>query len=173
MWTDYLDFFDGVVKEKGIEETLVEYAFHPEIMPRLVSSSLHSLLHIGLGMEFKEPMIVAEGIAQAIVHSNRSGYVIDTNFWEYSTEYTPIAEILRQIEYDERLDDVLLYSDDYKLTSILLRKPDIIREYVKKFGINEKTLLSRYEELYRSIIIVYATCAQRPDLTGVRLDFNL
>jgi hypothetical protein len=173
MWTDYLDFFDVEVKLKGIQGVLEDYAFHPAIIPRLVSGALHPIIHLGFGVEFEDNMIIAEGLAEAAIHKNRLERVIEDEFWSQSEEYTPIAEILGQIQQDNRLDNVLKYEDDDKFVKITSRKPDIIREYVNKFGINENTVWKRYQELYRSTILAYAASAQRPDVSGVKLDFFL
>jgi len=62
MWTDYFNFFEGIVKEQGITKAFETYAFHPEMISRVFGGVFHPIIHIGYGFEFHIPLIVAEGI---------------------------------------------------------------------------------------------------------------
>lgn len=61
MWTDYLTFFDNVIKEDGMQKVFETYTFHPEMFPRLFGGAFHPLIHVGYGVEFQLPIILAEG----------------------------------------------------------------------------------------------------------------
>lgn len=67
MWSDYVDFFDKLVKEEGMEKAINEYAFHPLIFPRLFERAFHPVIHLGYGVEFQIPMIVSEGFLYSLV----------------------------------------------------------------------------------------------------------
>lgn len=71
----YLEFFKREVTTKGWRETVQEYVFArtkvaDAILARLYEGAYHPIIHLGLGIEFQQPMIVAEGLAQAAAHDD-------------------------------------------------------------------------------------------------------
>ncbi|KZT67500.1 hypothetical protein DAEQUDRAFT_767051 [Daedalea quercina L-15889] len=75
----YLEYFHGVVLERGYAATLEEYVFSrsasfPETgAPRrmvncLLARLFHPIIYLGCGLEFNIPGLVAEGLAQMAVH---------------------------------------------------------------------------------------------------------
>ena len=71
----FLEFFRTEVERKGYEEVVSEYLFNgderaDDMLVRLFGSFYHPLIHLGLGLEFKQPAIVVEALAQAAVHDN-------------------------------------------------------------------------------------------------------
>lgn len=71
---DYLDIFEQLVKEHGAAKVLEEYVFSDEanapgvaMLARCVGGLLHAIIHIGYGVEFAVPGLVAEGLAMACV----------------------------------------------------------------------------------------------------------
>lgn len=68
-YSDYLAFFEDEIERIGCEETINKYCFshtgNAEAMfARLFEGAFHSLIHLGLGIEFQLPGIIAEGLAQ-------------------------------------------------------------------------------------------------------------
>lgn len=61
LWTDYLKFFDQVIKEDGMEKVFNTFAFHPRMFPKLFTGAFHPLIHLGYGVEFQIPAVLAEG----------------------------------------------------------------------------------------------------------------
>ena len=73
----YLQFFSNQVVTEGVDKTLKRYLYseganysgradgsrHPEMFARFMSGLVHSLIHVGHGLEFGLPGIVAEGTA--------------------------------------------------------------------------------------------------------------
>jgi hypothetical protein len=171
LWTDYLTFFDKMVKEKGIRTVINEYTLKKQMLPRLVSGAFHPLIQLGFGIEFDDPMIVAEGLAGAACHENRFKDIIDQDFWELNQNNDSILDIAQQIKNDNRFDGILSYEDENKLTKILSNKTQLIKEYALKFGVTYNNLYDRLKEAHESIILIYAASAQRPDKNSVRLDF--
>ncbi|KAF9889019.1 hypothetical protein FE257_007996 [Aspergillus nanangensis] len=80
-YRDFLIFFQLEIKKKGYGEVLNEYVFsrteNAELtFTRLFASFLHPLIHLGYGIEFDQPAIVAEALAQTAVHHNEVGVVM-------------------------------------------------------------------------------------------------
>lgn len=72
MYPAYLHFFTREISDKGVLPTVVTWLFdrtEHQLLIRSVSGAIHSFIHIGYGLEFNLPAIVAEGLAQAAVHS--------------------------------------------------------------------------------------------------------
>ncbi|KAK7047455.1 hypothetical protein VNI00_006686 [Paramarasmius palmivorus] len=86
----YMDFFTEVVREKGTAATLEEYIFadkanfgstnkddqHPEMLNRFLGGLLHSIIHVGYGVEFGIPGMVVEGLAQTAVSDDTSSPLV-------------------------------------------------------------------------------------------------
>ncbi|KAJ1971790.1 hypothetical protein H4R33_007148, partial [Dimargaris cristalligena] len=63
MYGAYLKFFDEIVHREGIDRTLATY--FPRLLPGLIGGLTHPWIHIGYGLEFRNPGVVAEGFAYA------------------------------------------------------------------------------------------------------------
>ncbi|GLB42751.1 putative protein of unknown function (DUF4243) [Lyophyllum shimeji] len=95
-YSAYLDFFTEVVRSKGVAAALEEYIFdakanfvagrdadkQPEMLNRSMDGIIHSLIHVGHGLEFGLPGLVAEGLAWTAVHFASSTTVIPPSLWE-------------------------------------------------------------------------------------------
>ena len=72
-YNSFLKFFEQEIESRGWEEVLLEYLFTPtpiaqSMFVQLFEGLYHPLIHIGFGVEFDQPAIVAEGLAQAASH---------------------------------------------------------------------------------------------------------
>ncbi|KAK0653539.1 Oxidoreductase AflY [Lasiodiplodia hormozganensis] len=78
---DYVLFFEAEVDKKGVGPVVREYLLSDtpiakEMLPRLYASFLHPLIHLGFGLEFDQPAITVEGLAQTAVHQNEVASVL-------------------------------------------------------------------------------------------------
>lgn len=74
-YTTFLVFFQGHMEEHGWKETVNKYVFSrskvaEKMMARLYEGAYHPVIHLGLGIEFQQPSIIAEALAQAAVHDD-------------------------------------------------------------------------------------------------------
>ncbi|KAG5637382.1 hypothetical protein H0H81_004759 [Sphagnurus paluster] len=90
----YLAFFTHVIREHGIAPVLEQYIFSkdmnidpssekskkPDMFNRFVGGLIHPLIHIGYGLEFCLPGMVAEGLAETAVHLSAH---IPHDFFQY------------------------------------------------------------------------------------------
>ncbi|GAB7349611.1 hypothetical protein MBLNU459_g0296t1 [Dothideomycetes sp. NU459] len=72
-YNDYLSFFQTQIANKGWGKVLEEFVFAGDeradaMLTRLFAGFLHPIIHLGFGVEFHQPAIMAEGLAQAAVH---------------------------------------------------------------------------------------------------------
>ena len=74
-YTNYLIFFERLIEERGWKDVINEYCFSRSrvadaMLIRMFDGAFHSLIHLGLGIEFEQASIIAEGLAQAAVHDH-------------------------------------------------------------------------------------------------------
>ncbi|KAF4120221.1 hypothetical protein GMORB2_3348 [Geosmithia morbida] len=78
-YVDFLRFFQGEIEQKGWQAVLVEYLLREEegedgpalqLLTRLYASFLHPLIHLMFGVEWEQPALVAEALAQTAVHDD-------------------------------------------------------------------------------------------------------
>ena len=72
----FLVFFEQEINQKGWQQVLNEYIFKgderaDDMLVRMFGGILHPIIHLGFGVEFEQPAIIAEALAQAAVHDNR------------------------------------------------------------------------------------------------------
>jgi hypothetical protein len=82
-YNNYLRFFEGAIEVQGWKEVLHQYLFAStpvaqSMFVQLFEGLYHPLIHIGFGIEFEQPAIIAEGLAQAASHvwGNIGSYLI-------------------------------------------------------------------------------------------------
>ena len=78
-YSTYLVYFEKEIDEKGSDHVVAEYIFANDhrandLLARLFTGFAHAGIHLGFGLEFKQPAIVAEALAQACVHE---GWALD------------------------------------------------------------------------------------------------
>ncbi|KAG7118497.1 Oxidoreductase ptaJ like protein [Verticillium longisporum] len=77
-YPDFLLFFQRELESHGIGPVLKEFIFAKDeraedLFQRLFAGFLHPLIQLMYGIEWEQPAIVAEGLAQAAVHKNQLG----------------------------------------------------------------------------------------------------
>ena len=78
---NFLVFFEEEMDKKGWQEVLNEYMFKgderaDDMLIRMFDGILHPIIHLGFGVEFEQPAIVAEALAQAAIHRRGPLYLI-------------------------------------------------------------------------------------------------
>jgi len=72
---DFLVFFQEEINQKSWQEVLNQYVFKDDerandMLVRMFGGILHPIIRLGFGVEFEQPAIIAEALAQAAVHDN-------------------------------------------------------------------------------------------------------
>jgi len=137
------------------------------------------LIHIGYGVEFQIPIIVAEGLAEAAVHKDMLSMISAADFWNPSQEgLEKITDILEEVRKDSCFDNLHnLQQEDLfaQLRFISTERAFEVKHYAKKWNNPEKedVLNKRIRELYETCMLLYGATTQRPDKKGTKLDFVL
>lgn len=71
----FLEFFKGEISAKGWKEAIQEYVLARTkvadlLLARMYEGAYHPIIHLGLGVEFQQPAIIAEALAQAAAHDD-------------------------------------------------------------------------------------------------------
>ncbi|KAI0972476.1 hypothetical protein F4678DRAFT_61829 [Xylaria arbuscula] len=87
----FLIFFEREIAAKGWKEVILEYVFSrtkaaDAMLARMYEGAYHPVIHLGLGVEFEQPGIVAEALAQAAAHD-------DSNIKTFFAAAEALAEI--------------------------------------------------------------------------------
>lgn len=111
-YTNFLVFFKQQIKLKGPRAVLNEYLFsrspNAETMfAQLYEGLYHPVIHLGLGIEFHQPTIIAEGLAQAASHDSMGfeGFLVcsETKALKTAISSKPLVQLL----HDVRMNDVI------------------------------------------------------------------
>ncbi|MCJ1479652.1 hypothetical protein MMC13_008338 [Lambiella insularis] len=87
-YRNYERFFLKQINEHGYETVLQRYLVGgdevaDDMLCRIYMGYVHGFIHIDIGLEYKQPLVLAEGLAQAAVHHDM-----------WYTEYLTLAETL-------------------------------------------------------------------------------
>ncbi|KAA8644076.1 questin oxidase family protein [Aspergillus tanneri] len=99
-YVDFLKFFEDEITQNGMEEVVKEYLFKGDarandILGRMFTDLVHPIIHLGCGIEFKQPSLVAEALAGACVHENwPKSFLLATEEYVRTQEDVPSRPML-------------------------------------------------------------------------------
>jgi hypothetical protein len=156
---DFLVFFQKEINAKGWENVLNEYLFANDdrandMLSRLYAGFLHPIIHLGFGIEFQQPAIMAEALAQAAVHDNwmKSLFLgcekaAEANRGKDKSQKT-IVQLLEEAKNDEKLRDAAHWEDGNKIRDgILKRAPNEMITLASQYAIEENELEQKTAEM--------------------------
>ncbi|KAI9778526.1 MAG: hypothetical protein M1839_008057 [Geoglossum umbratile] len=172
--SDFQVFFQREIERLGWEETLLEYAFKgdegaDDILVRLFMGShypghrvllaakrylgfLHPIIHLGFGVEFKQPAIIAQALAQAAVHDNW----LEPFFHDAEKAAKPstktLVELLDEIRADRKLSTAAHWEDGNKIRDgILKRAPEEMMGYAIQWSAGPEELENKTAEMISAV----------------------
>ncbi|RFU72381.1 hypothetical protein TARUN_9877 [Trichoderma arundinaceum] len=173
-YPDFLKFFQDEIEEKGWQKVLQEYVFKGDerseaIYGRLFAGFLHPLIQLMYGIEWQQPAIIAEGLAQAAVHENRVGGFLSkveqaASAQPISAQRTPLPELFESVrQYSEKLATSARFGDGNKIyDGVFVRAPDEALEFLKQIRVKEDELDEKLAEMVHSCAYVATAAAFHP-----------
>lgn len=166
------------MNRKGIEAVMDEYVFAgsaqaDDMLVRMFAGFLHPIIHLGFGVEFRQPAIVAEALAQAAVHDNWMGsFLLDAE--KAAKEMGPTGEslvdLLTRIRADKKLSAAAHWEDGNKIRDgILARAPDEAIKYASRWSVAPEELEQKTVEMTNAA--VYFTGGAQHPPKQVKFDF--
>lgn len=178
---DFLVFFQEEIERKGWQNVLNEYLFAEDeraddMLVRLFAGFLHPIIHLGFGIEFQQPAIIAEALAQAAVHDNwmKSLFLETEKAAEANRgsdrQTKTIVQLLDEVKGDEKLSRAPHFDDGNKIRDgILKRAPDEMIRIASQYNIEEDELEERTAEMINATVY-FTGAAQRPP-HQIKFDF--
>jgi len=168
------------MEEKGWQNVLQEYLFKgderaEDMLVRMYAGFLHPIIHLGFGIEFKQPAIISEALAQAAVHTNWMGPLLlgaekaakDNNITESKT----LVQLLEDIRADKELSNAARWSDGNKVRDgVIGRAADRMIHYASQYIIPPSSDLEERTAEMANAAIWYTGGAQHPP-KQVKFDF--
>jgi hypothetical protein len=130
---DFLVFFQKEIEKKSWKGVLNEYLFArderaDDLLARSYAGFLHPIIHIGFGVEFQQPAIIAEGLAQACVHDNwmKSFFLIVEGAANKKRrnggDRKTTVQLLEEVKRDEELSNAAHWEDGNKIRDGVMKR---------------------------------------------------
>ncbi|KAH7396183.1 hypothetical protein BKA66DRAFT_509259 [Pyrenochaeta sp. MPI-SDFR-AT-0127] len=178
---DFLVFFQNEIEEKTWEKVLNEYIFAgderaDDMLARLYGGFLHPIIHLGFGIEFQQPAVMAEALAQAAIHDNwmkplflECEKAAESKRGKDQPKRT-ILQILEETKNDEKLSKASHWEDGNKIRNgILMRAPEEMVKYASQYTVEEDELEEKTAEMINATVY-YTSAAQHPP-HQIKFDF--
>jgi hypothetical protein len=195
---DFLVFFQKEIEVKTWQNVLNEYLFANDerandMLSRLFAGFLHPIIHLGFGMEFQQPAIMAEALAQAAVHDSWMAPLFlgcekaaEANRGKGKQKKT-IVQLLEEAQKDEKLRNAPRFEDGNKIRDgIMKRAPEEMVKLASQYTIEEDELEEKTAEMINAtgeyftqlspdhnhlpMAVYYTSTAQKPP-HQVKFDF--
>ncbi|OJD33030.1 uncharacterized protein BKCO1_3400021 [Diplodia corticola] len=186
---DYLAHFSAELEAKGVRAVLSEYLFArderaDDLLVRTFAGFLHPLIHVGFGVEFAQPAVVAEGLAQAATHDAWIGKfllgaeeVAEERKESGEADYgVRLVQLLEEIRGNEKTAGAARWEDPNRLRDgVIKRAGKEMCEIAAKWVVNgdgaerERELERKTAEMIDASVF-FTAAAQRPPHTH-KMDF--
>lgn len=130
---------------------------------------LHPLIQLMYGLEWKQPAIIAEGLAQTAVHDNRLGDFLRraeqaaNTRTDHSQTHQPFASLFEAARDSGKLANSASIDDSNKIyDGVMKRAPDEAVELLSKVKVKPEELEERTAEMFHTAAWVAATAAWHP-----------
>ncbi|KZM27933.1 uncharacterized protein EKO05_0010063 [Ascochyta rabiei] len=178
---DFLMFFQKEIDAKTWQEVLNEYVFArderaEDLLSRMYAGFLHPIIHTGFGVEFQQPAIVAEGLAQACVHDKwmNSLFLGVEQAAEKNRskgDRKTIVQLLEEVKKDDELSNAAHWEDGNKIRDgVMKRSPEKMVGIASQYTIREDDDLEEKTAEMINAAVYFTAAAQRPP-HQVKFDF--
>ncbi|KAE8384091.1 hypothetical protein BDV23DRAFT_192077 [Aspergillus alliaceus] len=174
-YTSFLVFFQRQMDEHGWKETVNKYVFSrnkvaEKMLARLYEGAYHPIIHLGLGIEFQQPSIIAEALAQAAAHDDSHiSTLFETCEAQAGIAYPPQSpKSLIQLLHETRANDTIRTAprwEDFgnKMRDGVVGRANLeMASIASQFIIKPEDLEGRTAEMI-SVCAYMAGASQRPD----------
>lgn len=154
------------------EAVLDEFLFRgdpraEDMLQRMFAGFLHPIIQLMFGVEWSQPAIVAEALAQAAVHKNNlKDFLEDAEARSKKSppkESPSLAELYERIGASDKLRKAPRMSDANKIhDGILVRAPEEMLEIVSQVNVREDEVDEKTAEMFELAVWMAAGAALRP-----------
>ncbi|KAI4683542.1 uncharacterized protein J4E88_004718 [Alternaria novae-zelandiae] len=160
---DFLVYFQQEIDKSGWQRVLQEHLFAEteladDMLARMFAGFLHPIIHLGFGIEFQQPAIIAEALAQAAVHDNWIASLFfgcEKAAKESRSKDGPrktIVQILEECKKDDKLSKAAHWDDGNKVRDgIIKRAPEEMIKYATQYTVKEEELEEKTAEMINAV----------------------
>lgn len=118
---------------------------------------IHPLIHLGFGIEFNQPAIVAEALAQAATHEDWTGPMFLLPAEKAAGGIgkpgkKTLLQILEEIRNNEKLANSAHWDDENRMRDgVLVRAPDEMIKHAAEFTISEDQIEEKLVEIVDTV----------------------
>lgn len=176
-FSDYEAFFQKEIDANGWEVVLNEHLFardeHADVLlVRMYAGFLHPLIHLGFGMEFKQPAVIAEALAQAAIHDDWIGKFLlpaEKKANENKSE-TTLFDLIREIQANDKIVNAPHWEDGNKIRDgLLVRAPNEMIGLASQWQVKAEELEKRTAEMIMAAAYFTGTAQNPPK--QIKFDF--
>ncbi|KAG1473876.1 hypothetical protein G6F56_000695 [Rhizopus delemar] len=195
-YTSYLAFFQKEIDQYGMMNSIRRWIWQGDFLARTIAGTWHPVIHIGFGIEFQLPGMVAEGLAMtACTKATYSRLIPDLqpswSSWLFNwigpkpieplcvdsipdcLQDSQIFRIFAHIRQNSAFDGLLSFTDKRKLGIVLNNKPamDQVKWYVQQWPIQEteQDIQHKFKDLYLISTLALGTTGIRHE--QIKMDF--
>ncbi|KAL2851188.1 hypothetical protein BJY01DRAFT_209318 [Aspergillus pseudoustus] len=179
-YPNFLKFFQREIELKGTDAVLNEYVFAQDdnaesMMARLFGGLLHPIIHLGFAIEFNQPAIIAEGLAQTAVHDDWTG---PRYLWPAEEAAGGIGrrgektmlQLLEEARATPKLASSAHWEDGNKLRDgVLKRAPEEMISVASQYTVSEDQIQEKFAEMVNTSVY-FTSASQRPSKI-IKFDF--
>lgn len=153
---DYEMFFRKEIEAKGWQVVLNEHLFagdeHAEnLLTRMYAGFYHPIIHLGFGVEFEQPAVIVEALAQAAVHDSWTAKFLlgaEKKSQEGKTPNKSMIDLLKECRTNEKIRDSPHWEDGNKVRDgVLVRAPDETMELCSQWRVSPDELEKKTAEM--------------------------
>ena len=167
---DFTTYFAQEIDKKGWQATLKEHLFagdeHAEtLLKRMFSGFYHPIIHLGFGIEFAQPAIIAEALAQAATHDVWIEKFLDpvTKAGKAATQSKSLVQLIHEARKNEKLATSAHWSDGNKVRDgVLVRAGSEMIDLAAQWSVKPEELEKKTAEMMNAAIY-FTGAAQRSE----------
>lgn len=183
-YNEFLEFFIQETERNGWEAVVQKYLFAQDersesMFARLFMPFLHGVIHLGFGIEFRQPAIICEGLAQVACHDEWMGRLLHPSeqvAWSSRRESRtngpakPFIDLLDQVHADNVLSSAPDWADPNKVRDgIMVRAQDEMIRHLAQVRIDPAELEQKTAEMINMVGYFCAGSQHPPNV--VMFDF--
>ncbi|PGH27114.1 hypothetical protein AJ80_01070 [Polytolypa hystricis UAMH7299] len=161
-YPNFLVFFQREIEAKGVGAVLNEYLFKGDeyadsMYTRLFGGLIHPFIHLGFGIEFNQPAIIAQGLAQTATHDLKYGTFLlaaekKAGGVGQQGGTKSLVQLLREIREDEKLSKAAHWEDENKFfDGVMTRAPEEMVGYASQFKVAPEQIDEKMAELVNAV----------------------
>lgn len=137
-----------------------------DMLQRMFAGFLHPIIQLMYGVEWEQPAIVAEALAEASVHKNRlQDFLVaaEKASLDVKGKMPPILDLMHEVAADPVLSKAAHWEDDNKIyDGVLARAADEAIRLCSKVRVNAEELEERTAEMFQMALYAAACAAIHP-----------